>query len=61
MWEGATWNENGELVIDVYANPPDVGPEITTDEDFEDEIYEELDDNVPEHTYATIDCGGERG
>lgn len=26
MWEGDTWNENGELVIDVYANPPDVEP-----------------------------------
>lgn len=65
MWEGATWNENGELVIDVYANPPNVEPEISefdeTDEDFEDEIDEESDENEPEHTYATIDCGGECG
>lgn len=65
MWEGATWNENGELVIDVYANPPDVEPEISefdeTDEDFEDEIDEESDENEPKHTYATIDCGGECG
>ncbi len=65
MWEGATWNENGELVLDVYANPPDVEPEINefdeTDEDFEYETDEESDENEPEHTYATIDCGGECG
>ena len=65
IWEGTTWNENGELVIDVYANPPNVEPEISefdeTDEDFEDEIDEESDENEPEHTYATIDCGGECG
>ena len=63
MWEGATWNENGELVIDVYANPPDVEPNEfdETDEDFEYETDEELDENEPKHTYATIDCGGECG
>ena len=63
MWESATWNENGELVIDVYANPPDVGPNEfdETDEDFEYETDEELDENEPKHTYATIDCGGECG
>lgn len=63
MWEGATWNENSELVIDVYANPPDVEPNEfdETDEDFEYETDEESDENEPKHTYATIDCGGECG
>ena len=66
-WDGAYWDENGVLHIDVYANPPDTEPEITTDEfdetdeDFEDEFDEELDKNEPKHTYATIDCGGECG
>lgn len=62
MWEGATWNENGELVIDVYANPPNIEPEITADEtdDEIDEDWEEEYDEV-EHTYATIDCGGDCG
>ncbi len=43
----ATWNENGELVLDIYAIPP------------EPEDEEEFDDDEHEHTYATIDCGGE--
>ena len=66
-WDGAYWDENGVLHIDVYANPPDTEPEITTnefdenDEDFEDETDEKSDKNEPEHTYATIDCGGECG
>ena len=68
MWEGATWNENGELVIDVYANPPKTEPEITadktddeTDEGWEDDFDEEYDEDEVEHTYATINCGGECG
>lgn len=69
MWEGATWNENGELVIDVYANPPDVEPEISefdetddeVDEYSEDDFDEEYDEDEVEHTYATIDCGGDCG
>ena len=65
MWEGATWNENGELVIDVYANPPKIEPEITADktddeidEGWEDDFDEEYDEDEVEHTYATINCGG---
>ncbi len=48
IWDGATWNENGELVLDIYA---------TQEPEPEDE--EEFDDDEHEHTYATIDCGGE--
>ncbi len=70
MWEGATWNENGELVIDIYANPPKIEPEITTDDiddETDDEIDEDLEDDFDEeydeveHTYTTIDCGGDCG
>lgn len=50
VWQGATWNENGELVLDIYAEPPTE----ETDEELEDE-------DESEHTYATVDCGGECG
>ena len=64
MWEGATWNENGELVIDVYANPPNIEPEITadeTDDEIDEDWEEDFDEDEVEHTYATIDCGGDCG
>lgn len=54
IWDGATWNENGELVLDIYAEPP----VAETDEELEE--YEE-DEEEFEHTYATVDCGGECG
>ena len=49
IWQGATWNENGELVLGIYTEPP---TEDIDEEDSEDE---------PAHTYATIYCGGECG
>ena len=49
IWQDAKWNENGELVLGIYAEPPT------------EEIEEEFDDDAPEHTYATVDCGGECG
>ena len=54
IWDGLTWNENGELVLDIYAEPP----VAETDEELEE--YEE-DSEEFEHTYATVDCGGECG
>ena len=51
IWDGVTWNENGELVLDIYAEPP------VADTDEELEEYEEEFG----HTYATVDCGGECG
>lgn len=54
IWDGTTWNENGELVLDIYAEPP----VAETDEELEE--YEE-DSEEFEHTYATVDCGGECG
>lgn len=54
IWDGATWNENGELVLDIYAEPP-------TEDIDEDEAEEFEDEDESEHTYATIDCGGECG
>lgn len=49
IWQDAKWNENGELVLGIYAEPPT------------EEIEEELEEDKPEHTYATVDCGGECG
>ena len=49
IWDEVTWNENGELVLDIYAEPPVA------------ETDEELEEDEPEHTYATVDCGGECG
>ena len=54
IWDGLTWNENGELVLGIYAEPP------VADTDEELEEYEE-DSEEFEHTYATVDCGGECG
>lgn len=51
IWDGVTWNKNGELVLGIYAEPP------VADTDEELEEYEE----EFEHTYATVDCGGECG
>ncbi len=51
IWDGATWNENGELVLGIYAEPP----VAETDEELEE------DEEEFEHTYATVDCGGECG
>lgn len=51
IWDGATWNENGELVLGIYAEPP----VAETDEELEE------DEEESEHTYATVDCGGECG
>lgn len=44
-WSGATWNANGELVVDI--RPPSQEPGRDT--------------NNNGHTYATVDCGGECG
>ena len=60
IWDEVTWNENGELVLDIYAEPP----VAETDEELEEyeEDSEELEDEEEfEHTYATVDCGGECG
>ncbi len=51
IWNGAYWDENGELVLDIYAEPPVAET---------DEVLEE-DEEESEHTYATVDCGGECG
>ena len=51
IWDGATWNKNGELVLGIYAEPP----VAETDEELEE------DEEKSEHTYATVDCGGECG
>lgn len=45
-----TWNEKGELVIDIFADSP-----VINDTD------DELDEEETKHTYATIDCGGDCG
>ena len=52
IWNDATWNEYGELVLGIYAEP-------TTEEIEEESEY--FDGDEPEHTYATVDCGGECG
>ena len=53
IWKGFTRDENGELVLDIYANMPKEETEPQeTDEDF---------DGGAQHTYATIDCGGDCG
>lgn len=52
IWQDATWNENGELVLSIYAEP-------TTEEIDEESEY--FDGDEPEHTYTTVDCGGECG
>ena len=60
IWDEVTWNENGELVLDIYAEPP----VAETDEELEEyeEDSEELEDEEElDHTYATVDCGGECG
>lgn len=51
IWNGAYWDENGELVLDIYAELPVAET---------DEVLEE-DEEESEHTYATVDCGGECG
>ena len=51
IWDGAKWNKNGELVLGIYAEPP----VAETDEELEE------DEEESEHTYATVDCGGECG
>ncbi|MDE6481409.1 MAG: DUF2778 domain-containing protein [Alphaproteobacteria bacterium] len=45
-WGDFTWNEYGELVLDIYKQPPETKDDIT---------------NKPKHTYKEIDCGGECG
>ena len=51
IWNGAYWDENGELVLDIYAEAPVAET---------DEVLEE-DEEESEHTYATVDCGGKCG
>ncbi|MDE6478470.1 MAG: hypothetical protein K2L94_04475, partial [Alphaproteobacteria bacterium] len=63
IWDGVTWNENGELVLDIYTTSPGAESETVaeeTDEDLEDEFDEEFEGAV-KHTYKEIDCGGECG
>ena len=60
IWAGATWNENGELVLDVYAEPP-VAETDEELEEYEEDSEEFEDEEEFEHTYATVDCGGECG
>ncbi len=55
MWDDTTWNEDGELVADIYTKPSD--DEHDPDDDFDDEP----DNDDTGHTYATIDCGGDCG
>jgi GH24 family phage-related lysozyme (muramidase) len=64
IWDGAYWDEDGVLHIDIFPMQP-----VKQDEDdtmYEDEEYEEAseefeDEEEFEHTYATVDCGGECG
>lgn len=42
-WGDVTWNEYGELVLDIYKRPPESKDDKT---------------NKPKHTYKEIDCGG---
>ena len=70
IWDGAYWDEDGVLHIDIFPMRP-----VKQDEDdtmYEDEEYEEdseefedeeelEDEEEFEHTYATVDCGGECG
>jgi hypothetical protein len=49
-WEGATWNERGELILDIYANPPEGNKTKGRGRP-----------SPQEHTYSEIDCGGECG
>lgn len=50
-WEGATWNERGELMLDIYANPPDVLKD--------DKPVKNQRTSPQEHTYSEIDCAGD--
>ena len=61
VWQGATWNENGELVLDIYAEPPVAETDEELEEYEEDSEESEYEEDEPEHTYATVDCGGECG
>jgi len=45
-WGDVTWNEYGELVLDIYKQPPEAKDDTN---------------NNPKHTYKEIDCGGECG
>lgn len=60
IWAGATWNENGELVLGIYAEPP-VAETDEELEEYEEDSEEFEDEEEFEHTYATVDCGGECG
>ena len=61
IWDGATWNENGELVLDIYAEPPVAETDEELEEYEEDSEESDYEEDEPEHTYATVDCGGECG
>lgn len=45
-WGDVTWNEYGELVLNIYKHLPESKDDAT---------------NKPKHTYKEIDCGGECG
>ena len=36
IWDGVTWNENGELVSDIYAEPPVAETDEVLEEDEEE-------------------------
>lgn len=45
-WGDVTWNEYGELVLEIYKQPPEA---------------KDNSNNHPKHIYKEIDCGGECG
>ena len=61
IWDEVTWNENGELVLDIYAEPPVAETDEELEEYEEDSEESEYEEDEPKHTYATVDCGGECG
>ena len=64
IWDGAYWDENGVLHIDIFPMQPvkqDEDDKIYEEEEYEEDLEEFEDEDESEHTYATVDCGGECG
>ena len=64
IWDGAYWDEDGVLHIDIFPMQPvkqDEDDTMYEDEEYEEDSEEFEDEEEFEHTYATVDCGGECG
>ena len=64
IWDGAYWDEDGVLHIDIFPMQPvkqDEDDTMYEDEEYEEDSEEFEDEEEFEDTYATVDCGGECG